>query len=1373
MGKEEKKPQQVKVGSSAETGAYERGTGKKAATAQQEDPSDSNSVLDFVREYADESSGFMLDQEAKMLCACDPPPSSTTSTAAKRATAIVNVPPRIAKKHVPTSPVSPRALSSSAEEAPGSPVPPAVPLTRSAVAQSLHRQTRPGAVAITPSSSGDFLAVEQQQQECNQDDENYTAPWDITGSITVPDAAVQQVLLDEFDNTSSTSTSSADDATSTTMAVDLEAITAELVDEDALPEEAQREIHRLRHQVSQLKTLLAQHQLQQQEPTAIVLAEAIHQTSAANSNSVLATTTTTSRQLDRPKKQPLGQLVVSPNNELHGKQVRDTTTNPENDCHKRALHHSNHHHPLQGRDQEMQILLQCLQQTKEQKQLLLISGYSGCGKTVLAESLRPLVGEEGLFVVGKFDLYLRDQPYFAFVAACEQICHAIKKKMVEDSLDHPDGSFRTSSIVDKLKSCFSPQDIAILASTLVPGLKEILVVDQQHQCCCEEEQGSLDAKNRLQYLFRLFIRTISECFAPLVIVLDDAQWSDPSSLDMMQSILTDCECHNLLLIGLYRSNEVVDAEDCPGFESHLLTTVLRDLKARADRSSLTITEVEVGNLAPEAVHLVVKEVVEVSDDKNEELLALSELCHKRTEGNAFFLMSFLAMLEEEDLLVCENGQSRWDIEAIKSRTSATSNIVDFMKQKMAKLPQELCRVLSMAACLGSTFERSRLLVVWSSLLGPRDDASCSVLQQQLSLAVDEGVLDQLDDGCTKYRFVHDKLQEVAFLLIPEGQSSDFKFQIGSILLENMSEAERQSNIFLLANLLKETPKDPLSLPEKQQLAKINLRATSEALACGAFSSAAIYADKGIEYLPNGSWESDYNLSLDLYSSAAEAHEVVGNFDRMKHCCDQVIARDCPIVDKLRVYTALTLQIANSGKHMEATNILLEVLEMLGISFPKSASGRAFATIKALIKCKMGVKHRTQEEVDKLPILHDRQKVETMKLLDRLSQYSYLAGSDIAGLNLLIATELTLKWGISPVSSPAFAAVATIMVGPLNDLQGGTKMANYSLMLEERIGTGIPLSRSKMIGGNMAWSWTQPWGDVAKLLVEGYAEGMAAGDTESAMYNIYSWLTNRWFAARNLQQMDIDFDCYTKQMRELKRIQALDLTLPLWQAIRNLMGLSEDPTVLQGDVIANFEEFASTHQQNIPWVLITMDIQVKLCTVFCEYEKAADRFIEQGFDWPKGSPGQPFFMENAFQGGVACFAMARSTRKAKYRKYALKARATIKNWVGQGNPNVKHHAAFLDAEYAALKKKRSKSEGHYMRAISLAQRGGFTHDVALANERFSHFVRTELKDELSADYYMNEAIRNYAEWGATKKVELLQEQCQSVLFQGHHPSAMLS
>ena len=647
-------------------------------------------------------------------------------------------------------------------------------------------------------------------------------------------------------------------------------------------------------------------------------------------------------------------------------------------------------------------------------------------------------------------------------------------------------------IHDKLKTQLSPQDIQILTK-VVPGLKEVMDYYTKTPTAGTDSDTLVDhgqeAKHHFHFVFRLFMRIISDYFAPLVIMLDDVQWSDPSSLELMQAVMTDPANPSLLMIGLYRSNEV----EANGFESHLLTTVLQDLRST---DTLTMTEIEVGNLSQNAVHSIVMDLLPTGNDcaKVEELAAL---CHRRTQGNAFFLISFLSMLEEEGLLDynIELGHFTWDIVHIKSQTAATSNIVELMKQKMTKLPQEMRRVLSMAACLGTSFDESRLKVVWCQL-GSDDVNSIESLQKQLSVAVKEGFLEISDTASAKYRFVHDKVQESAFLLIPEGDTDGFKFKIGNILLEQMSEEERVNNIFLLANLLNETPHSaPLSASQQVQLAELNLQATQEALACTAFSSAATFAEKGISHLPADGWRSHYKLLLDLYSSAAEAHEITGEYDSMKNYCDEVLAQDCPILDKVRVYSSISSQISNSGRHVEAVDLLLEVLGLLGISFPKSSAGQLFATLTGLIKCKMSVKSRTAKEAAALPIMENPREIEIMKLLEKLMGYSYMTKSNITALAILKIMDLSLSRGVSPVSSPAFAGTATILSGTLNDIQAGAKMADYSLKLEAKLNSGVSLARTKFIASSFAYVWTMPWQGVAKLMLESYADGMASGDTE--------------------------------------------------------------------------------------------------------------------------------------------------------------------------------------------------------------------------------------------------------------------------------------
>jgi hypothetical protein len=131
------------------------------------------------------------------------------------------------------------------------------------------------------------------------------------------------------------------------------------------------------------------------------------------------------------------------------------------------------------------------------------------------------------------------------------------------------------------------------------------------------------------------------------------------------------------------------------------------------------------------------------------------------------------------------------------------------------------------------------------------------------------------------------------------------------------------------------------------------------------------------------------------------------------------------------------------------------------------------------------------------------------------------------------------------------------------------------------------------------------------------------------------------------------------------------------------------------------------------------------------------------------------MIETFHRGVALYIMARKTKKRKYKTHASKIRKTVKTWVKAGNPNVEHYDLLLDAEHAALNKSSYDcAEKLYLEAIELASRMGYLHHAGLFNERFADFLHHKRRDAEKSVHFLNEAIRFFEQWGATKKVKML-------------------
>lgn len=227
------------------------------------------------------------------------------------------------------------------------------------------------------------------------------------------------------------------------------------------------------------------------------------------------------------------------------------------------------------------------------------------------------------------------------------------------------------------------------------------------------------------------------------------------------------------------------------------------------------------------------------------------------------------------------------------------------------------------------------------------------------------------------------------------------------------------------------------------------------------------------------------------------------------------------------------------------------------------------------------------------------------------------------------------------------------------------------------------------------------------------------------------------------------------MKELHRHQAYDYTQTFLQAVLNLRGQSEHTTRIEGDRIEDADQFLQDRMDNPPMVVIFRAHEIRLNTIFCKYEQGAELFISHGWKFPEAAPGHCMFMEAVFCGGLCCFEMARSRiARKKYKKHANKALSTIQSWVRQGNPNVRHHKALLEAEMAVLRGRHKLAEQHYQSAISIAARAGVVHDAALANERYGQFLRTVLLDKGGAAFQLDRALEFYTEWGADAKVRLM-------------------
>ncbi|MDB5539031.1 MAG: multi-sensor signal transduction multi-kinase, partial [Devosia sp.] len=437
---------------------------------------------------------------------------------------------------------------------------------------------------------------------------------------------------------------------------------------------------------------------------------------------------------------------------------------------------------LYGRQREIDALFASFDRVVAEgaPELVLVSGYAGIGKTsVVNELQKALVPPRGLFASGKFDQYKRDIPYATLAQALRTLVRQILVKS-EAELDQ----WRRA-----LKEAVEPN--GQLMVELVPELE--LVIGAQPPV---PELPPRDAQNRFQSVFRGLLGVFARKEHPLALFLDDLQWLDTATLELLEHLLTHSDVRHLLLVGAYRDNEVSP--------SHPLTRTLEAIRnggARVEEMVLApLGFDDVGHLVADAVHA-----------EPERVRPLAQLIQEKTGGNPFFAIQFLTALAEEGLLVFDSVAPawQWDMNRIGAK-SFTDNVVDLMAAKLQRFTPPTQEALKKLACLGNVADVTTLALV----NGETEEAIHAALWE----AVRAGLVFHHEGA---FRFLHDRIQQAAYSLIPEPQRVEAHLRIGRVLLASMTDDQVAEHLFDVANQLNRGAAGLVDRDEKTQVATID------------------------------------------------------------------------------------------------------------------------------------------------------------------------------------------------------------------------------------------------------------------------------------------------------------------------------------------------------------------------------------------------------------------------------------------------------------------------------------------------------------------------------------------------------------------------
>ena len=975
-------------------------------------------------------------------------------------------------------------------------------------------------------------------------------------------------------------------------------------------------------------------------------------------------------------------------------------------------------------------------------EMLLVSGYSGIGKTAIVNEVhKPIVRARGYFIAGKFDQFQRDIPYAALIQAFTKLVRQILTESSE----------QIAVWKARLLEALGSNGQAIV--DVIPELE--LIVGKQPDL---PKLGPTESQNRFNRLFQQFIGIFTQKEHPLVLFLDDLQWADSASLKLLELLMADPERQYMLLIGAYRDNEVSP--------THPLVSTLE----RIQESRAAIGNINVGPLQDYHVRELLADTLAEEDkpetvpirsarrrSKGSPVKLLADLLFQKTQGNPFFLSQLLKTLYEENLLLYDAGSNswKWDIEEIQTVGIADYGIVELIGRNLQKLPAETQNLLKLAACIGNQFnlevlavaaEKSQTIAaayLWEALQAGTILPLSDNYKVPLVLGDTETERPELRDVHVDYKFLHDRVQQAAYSLIPEAEKKETHLRIGQLLLEETTPEERKENIFALVNQLNYGTDLLEEAWEKEELAELNLTAGQKAKASAAYEASFNYLEVGLGLLAADSWQSNYELSRELHVEALEAAYLNGNFDRATTLAEVGEQEANNLLDKVRVSELKMPMYVAQNQIQKALDTGLSVLDMLEVSLAENPPNDLVV-----------------EDCYDLPEMSDTYKLAAVRILMTLIVPAYIMNQEVL-LGTLVFTIIDLSLLYGNASSSAFGGYCmygVILCDSLVEIEEGYRYGKLAVRLLNKFAdTSIKVKVTCEYNGYIRYC-KEHIRETMEPLQDTVVMGLECGDLEFAGYASIVYCSHLTCSGEHLELVAQKSGEYGDWLQRLKQEYSV-VFARIWQQMAlNLLGQAKDKRQLSGTALNEAQVLPVLRETNnatgLFWVAIAKIILLYL------FKEAAGAVLEarEAEQHAHGCTGMLVVPEHNFYYSLALLAQYQNADEKEQQESLEQVAANqekMKILASHAPMNFQHKYDLVEAEKARVLGDEVAAIDNYDRAIAGARKERFTQEEAIANELAGEF-HLGLGRESIGKFYIIEAYYTYVRWGAIAKVEDLEE-----------------
>ncbi len=989
---------------------------------------------------------------------------------------------------------------------------------------------------------------------------------------------------------------------------------------------------------------------------------------------------------------------------------------------------------LYGRDNEVKKLQDAFGETiLGNASMIMVSGFSGIGKSSLIEEIhKSVIDQGGFFISGKYDQFHRDIPYSAGVSAF--------KSLVRQLLSESDEviSFWKQKMTDTLGAN------AQIIINVIPEVE--LIIGKQPEVI---PLPPAEAINRVNLMFLTFIQMFGSKENPLVVFLDDLQWADIPTLKLIRLLMSDKETSYFLLIGTYRDNEVNAA--------HPLVQMIVDIK----ELQCPVEEITLHQLPFEQLNQLVADTL-LCDPQV--CIKLSKLILDKTGGNPFFVNEFLKSLNQRKLIHFDYNADKWtwNIDEIV-KLDITDNVVELMISKIRQLDENAQLLCMYASCIGNKFDLQTLSGIYEK---PMNETAADLWP-----AIHEGLIQPIgntyrladllqtsdETEFIQYRFLHDRVQQASYALVKEENKKALHLRIGRLLQKSYSEDKKYEHIFDLMNHLNFGASLMEDEEEKFQTASLNLYAGKRAKGSAAYEPAYIFLNAGINVLPVNSWNKYYNLSLELYNEGAEAAYLSGNVEEMEKLTSVISNKANNIEDSIKAYRIKVNAYVSLARNEEAFKTGEKCLQSLGVRFPSSPN--KVNILLSLIGCKLRLRKKSANYLLSIPEMTDKRQSAIMEILSDIASPSYFAKKNVFPLIVFKQINLSVKYGNHVHTAFAYATYGIIMCGSTFEFDEGLKYGNLSVGLNERFHSTSLFSKVHFINGNFIQNWRYHYSHNLPEILESYHKGLETGDFLFASYAAFNYCVLKFFMDNPLPQLVTEMEAYALSLRKIKQDLGLRWLNTVVQTADMLLDAENTGLQITG---RHYNEDVDKKLQEETFDFTGLCVyslnKIMLCYLFDkpdEVIKLAEsvfKILDNVLAWP-----HIVFIQSMYALSLLRVAENKTGRSKSFllhkaekmlRKIEKAAKTAPENYIAK--------MYLVQAELHRLKYDDTTAAELYDKAVQAAINSHFMLEEALSNELAGRFFANKGQEDTSRKY-MLEARRVYQKWGAFAKVSWLDKQ----------------